>query len=118
MTSNAKATPTHGGDPYSGEILPSAADMGTSNDDKATTVSVDVTLCACIQGQGKKTFLQRQVKTAIRKSKNWRDLLERLEKMYPVYETDLSVRRELEELPMLPSASERTDGANRPHICG
>ena len=50
----------------------------------------------------KKTFLQRQVKTAIRKSSSWGDFLKRLEQMYPVYETDLSVRSEIEELPPLP----------------
>ena len=32
----------------------------------------------------KKKFLQRQVKTAIRKSSSWGDLLKRLEQMYPV----------------------------------
>ena len=50
----------------------------------------------------KKENLQRQVKTAIRKSSNWGDPLKRLEQMYPVYETDLSVRTEIEELPPLP----------------
>ena len=33
-----------------------------------------------------KDFLQCQVKMAIRKSKNWGEFLQRLEKMYPVYE--------------------------------
>ena len=47
-------------------------------------------------------FLQRQVKTAIRKSSSSGDFLKRLEQMYPVYETDLSVRTEIEELPLLP----------------
>ena len=50
----------------------------------------------------KKKFLQRQVKTAIRKSSNWGDFLKRLEQMYPVYKTDLSVLTEIEELPPLP----------------
>ena len=50
----------------------------------------------------KKKFLQRQVKTAIRKSSNWGDFLKRLEQMYPVYETDLSVWIDIEELPPLP----------------
>ena len=39
----------------------------------------------------KKKFLQRQVKTAIRKSSDSGDFWKRLEQMYPVYETDLSV---------------------------
>ena len=50
----------------------------------------------------KRKFLQRQVKTAIRKSSNWGDFPKRLQQMYPVYETDLSVQREIEELPPLP----------------
>ena len=57
------------------------------------------TKCTLIKKWCKKKFLQRQVKTAIRKSSNWGDFLKRLEQMYPVYETDLSVRTEIEELP-------------------
>ena len=49
----------------------------------------------------KKKFLQQQVKTAIRKSSNWEDFPKGREQMYPVYETDLSVRTEIEELPPL-----------------
>ena len=60
------------------------------------------TKCTLIKKSCKKRFLQRQVKTAIRKSSSWGDLLKRLEQMYPVYETDLSVRTEIEELPPLP----------------
>ena len=60
------------------------------------------TKCTLIKKSCKKKFLQRQVKTAIRKSSNWGDFLKRLEQMYPVYETDLSVRTEIEELPPLP----------------
>ena len=60
------------------------------------------TKCTLIKKSCKKKFLQRQVKTAIRKSSNWGDVLKRLEQMYPVYETDLSVQTEIEELPPLP----------------
>ena len=60
------------------------------------------TKCTLIKKSCKKKFLQRQVKTAIGKSSNGGDFLERLEQMYPVYETDLSVRTEIEELPPLP----------------
>ena len=60
------------------------------------------TKCTLIKKPCKKKFLQRQVKTAIRKSSSWGDFLKRLEQMYPVYETDLSVRTEIEELPPLP----------------
>ena len=42
------------------------------------------------------------MKTAIRKSLNCRDLLKRLQQMYSLYETDMSVRTEIEELPPLP----------------
>ena len=60
------------------------------------------TKCTLIRKLCKKKFLQRQVKTAIRKSSSWKDFLKRLEQIYPVYETDLSVRSEIEELPPLP----------------
>ena len=60
------------------------------------------TKCTLIKKSCKKKLLQRQVKTAIRKSSSWGDFLKRLEQMYPVYETDLSVRTEIEELPPLP----------------
>ena len=60
------------------------------------------TKCTLIKKSCKKKFLQRQVKTAIRKSSSWGDFLKRLERMYPVYETDLSVHTEIEELPPLP----------------
>ena len=60
------------------------------------------TKCTLIKRSCKKKFLQRQVKRAIRKSCNWGGVLNRLEQMYPVYETDLSFRTEIEELPPLP----------------
>ena len=67
---------------------------------------VDVrTKCTRIKKSCKKKFLQRQVKTAIRKSSNRGDVQKRLEQMYPVYETDLSVRTEIGELPPLPEFS-------------
>ena len=60
------------------------------------------TKCTLIKKSCKKKSLQRQVKTAIRKSSNWGSFLKRLEQMYPVYETYRSVRAEIEELPPLP----------------
>ena len=60
------------------------------------------TKCTFIKKSCKKKFLQRQVKTAIRKSSNWGDFVKRLEQMYPVYETDPSVHTEIEELSSLP----------------
>ena len=62
------------------------------------------TKCTLIEKSCKKKFLQRQVKTAIRKISSWRDFLKKLEQMYPVYETDLSVRTEIEELPLILSS--------------
>ena len=59
------------------------------------------TECTLISKSCKKIFLQRQVKNAIWKRSNWSDFVKRLEQMYPVYETDLSVRAEIEELPPL-----------------
>ena len=42
------------------------------------------------------------MKSAIRKSSNWGYFLKKLDQMYPVYDTDLSVRTEIAELPTLP----------------
>ena len=47
-------------------------------------------------------------KNRIRKISNWGGFLKRLEQMYPVYETDLSVRTKIEvlrSLPEFPSAA-------------
>ena len=60
------------------------------------------TTCTLIKKACKKNFLRRQVKTAIRKSSKWGYFLKRLQRMYPVYETDLSVRTEIAALPTLP----------------
>ena len=60
------------------------------------------TKCTLIKKSCKKTFLQRQVKMTIRKNKNRGNFLSRLERMNPVSEMDLSVRTEIEKLPMPP----------------
>ena len=60
------------------------------------------TKCTLIKKSCKKKFLPRQVKTAIKKSSHWGDFLKTLEQMYQVYETDRSVRTEIEELPLVP----------------
>ena len=54
------------------------------------------TKCTLIKKSCKKKFLLRQVKTAITKSSSRSDFLKRLRQMYPVYETDLSVRTEID----------------------
>ena len=63
------------------------------------------TKCTFIKKSCKRKFLQRQMQTAIRKSSHWGDFLKRLEQMYPVHKTHLSVRNEIEELPSPPELS-------------
>ena len=64
---------------------------------------VDVaTKCSLLKRSSKKKFLQRQVKQVVKICSTWAEVLQRLEKTFPVYETDLSVRTQIEELPMLP----------------
>ena len=50
----------------------------------------------------KKKFLQKQVKQIVKTCSTWAEVLQRLEKTFPVYDADLSVRTHIEELPMLP----------------
>ena len=50
----------------------------------------------------KKKILQKQVKQIVKTCSTLAEVLLRLEKTFPVYETDLSVRTQIEELPMLP----------------
>ena len=55
-----------------------------------------------------KVFLHMQVKQIVKTCSTWAEVLQRLEKTFPVYQTDLSVRTQIEELPMppeLPSAA-------------
>ena len=64
---------------------------------------VDVaTKCLLLKRSCKKKFLQKQVKQIVKTCSTWAEVLQRLEKTVPVYETDLSVRTQIEELPMLP----------------
>ena len=64
---------------------------------------VDVTTkCSLLKRSWKKKFLQKQVKQIVKTCSNWDEVLQRLEKSFPVYKTDLSVRTQIEELPMLP----------------
>ena len=64
---------------------------------------VDVaTKCSLLKRSCKKKFLQKQVKQIVKTRSTLAELLQRLEKTFPVYETDLSVRTQIEELPMLP----------------
>ena len=64
---------------------------------------VDVaTKCSLLKRSCKKIFLQKQVKQIVKTCSTWAEVLQRLEKTFPVYETDLSVHTQIEELPMLP----------------
>ena len=49
-----------------------------------------------------KEISAKQVKQIVKPCSTWAEVLQRLEKTFPVYETDLGVRTEIEELPMLP----------------
>ena len=64
---------------------------------------VDVaTKCSLLNRSCKKKFLQKQVKRIVKTSSTLVEVLQRLEETFAVYETDLSVRTQIEELPMLP----------------
>ena len=64
---------------------------------------VDVaTKCSLLKRSCKKKILQKQVKQIVKTCSTSAEVLQRLEKTFRVYETDLSVRTQIEELPMLP----------------
>ena len=64
---------------------------------------VDVaTKCSLPKISCTKKILQKRVKQTIKTCSTWAEVLQGLQKAFPVYETDLSVRRHIEELPMLP----------------
>ena len=64
---------------------------------------VDVaTKCSLLKRSCKTKFLQKQVKQIVKTCSTWAEVLQRLKKTFPVYETDLSVRTQIEELPKLP----------------
>ena len=61
-------------------------------------VKCDVFLQCC-----KTKYLERQVKRIVTKSANFADVLVALERQYPTYETDLSIRAEIQNLALLPN---------------
>ena len=64
---------------------------------------VDVaTKCSLLKRSCKQKFLQKQVNQIVKTCSTWAEVLQRLKKTFPVYETALSVRTQIEELPMLP----------------
>ena len=60
------------------------------------------TKCSLLKRSCKKKYLQKQVKQIVNICSTWAEILQGLEKTLPVYETDLSVSTQIEELPMLP----------------
>ena len=61
-------------------------------------VKCDLLLQCC-----KTKYLEKQVKKIVTKSATFADVLVALERQYPTYETDLSIRAEIQNLPMLPN---------------
>ena len=64
---------------------------------------VDVAIkCSLLKRSCKTKFVQKQVKQIVKTCSTWAEVLGGLEKTSSVYETDLSVHTQIEELPMLP----------------
>ena len=64
---------------------------------------VDVaTKCSLVKRSCERKLLQNQVKQIVKACSTWAEVFQRLDKKFPVYEADLSVRTQTEELPMLP----------------
>ena len=61
-------------------------------------VKCDLLLQCC-----KTKYLEKQVKQIVTKSATFADVLVALERQYPTYEPDLSIRAEIQNLPMLPN---------------
>ena len=64
---------------------------------------VDVaTKCSLLKCSCKKKILQKQVTQIVKICSTWAEVLQRLDKTFPVYKTHLSVRTQIEDLHMLP----------------
>ena len=61
-------------------------------------VKCDLLLQCC-----KTKYLEKQFQQIVTKSATFADVLVALERQYPTYETDLSIRAEIQNLPMLPN---------------
>ena len=70
----------------------------TSQTHASGRVKCDLLLQCC-----KTKYLEKQVKQIVTKSATFADVLVGLERQYPTYETDLSIRAEIRNLPMLPN---------------
>ena len=64
-------------------------------------VKCDLLLQCC-----KTKYLEKQVKQIVTKSATFADVLVALERQYPTYETDLSIRAEIQNLAVLPQTSQ------------
>ena len=61
-------------------------------------VKCDLLLQCC-----KTKYLEKQVRQIVTNSATFADVLVALERQYPIYETDLSIRAEIQNLPVLPN---------------
>ena len=57
--------------------------------------------CHLLLQRCKTKYLEKQVRQIVTKSATFADVLVALERQYPTYETDLSIRAEIQNLPML-----------------
>ena len=62
-------------------------------------VKCDLLLQCC-----KTKYLEKQVKQIVTKSATFADVLVALERQYPTYKTDLSIRAEIQNLAVLPNS--------------
>ena len=59
--------------------------------------------CDLLLQFGKTKYLEKQVKQIVTKSATFADVLVALERQYPTYETDVTIKAEIQNLPMLPN---------------
>ena len=71
----------------------------TGQTDASGRVKCDLLLQCC-----KTEYLEKQVRQMVTKSATFADVLVALERQYPTYETDLSIRAVIRNLPMLPNS--------------
>ena len=89
---------------YTGKDLSTFADnfgrflRMTGQTDASGRVKCDLLLQCC-----KTKYLEKQVKQIVTKSATFAEVLVALERQYPFYETDLSIRTEIQKLGMLPN---------------
>ena len=62
-----------------------------------------ITKCDLLLQCCKTKYLEKQVKQIVTKSATFADVLVALERQYPTYETDLSIRAEIHNLAVLPN---------------